>query len=189
MKTFPCFIMLQAVCPLHTGHTARPTYPHIDHLPSYRPYHTLPRPLPCDSGPYPLPFLPPQSRRFDVSAVSYYPFPPLPTPLDTIVPPSLLSYLLFLTSSLPSSPFLSRSLLVFLLLSLPSLSFNSPSPFHLVSSSLLPSACQFFTGDFLDLSTKDWTDADVVFMNSTCYDDALVKKIAAIAGQFDCTVR
>ena len=44
-------------------------------------------------------------------------------------------------------------------------------------------ACQFIEGDFLNMQLKDWTDADVTFMNSTCYDDALIKKITSFAGQ------
>ena len=36
-------------------------------------------------------------------------------------------------------------------------------------------------GDFLKLRTKDWRDADVVFMNSTCFDESLMGKVAAIA--------
>ena len=36
-------------------------------------------------------------------------------------------------------------------------------------------------GDFLDLTLKDWTNADIVFANSTCYDDDLMKRIAKIA--------
>lgn len=31
------------------------------------------------------------------------------------------------------------------------------------------------------MKTKDWRDADVVFINSTCYDDALMNKIGALA--------
>jgi hypothetical protein len=41
--------------------------------------------------------------------------------------------------------------------------------------------CQLFQGDFLDLSIKDWTDADIIFANSTCYDDDLMIKIAMTA--------
>lgn len=39
--------------------------------------------------------------------------------------------------------------------------------------------CQFLRGDFNDFTIKDWRDADVVYANSTCYDDALMEKIAA----------
>ena len=50
-------------------------------------------------------------------------------------------------------------------------------------AALTDSVCQFFHGDFLNLDFKDWRDADVVFANSTCYDDELMEKIAAIAGR------
>ena len=36
-------------------------------------------------------------------------------------------------------------------------------------------------GDFLSSLTKDWTDGDVVFANSTCYDDEMLQKISDIA--------
>jgi hypothetical protein len=39
-------------------------------------------------------------------------------------------------------------------------------------------------GDFLKLRTKDWRDADVVYANSTCYDEPLMTKIAHIASKF-----
>ena len=42
--------------------------------------------------------------------------------------------------------------------------------------------CQMIHGSFLDLSVKDWRDADVVYVNSTCFDEELMEKIAAIAG-------
>lgn len=38
-------------------------------------------------------------------------------------------------------------------------------------------------GDFLKLRTKDWRDADVVFMNSTCFDEALMSKVAHLASK------
>jgi len=38
-------------------------------------------------------------------------------------------------------------------------------------------------GDFLKLRTKDWRDADVVFMNSTCFDESLMGKVAVVAGE------
>lgn len=41
--------------------------------------------------------------------------------------------------------------------------------------------CQFIHGDFLKMRTKDWRDADVVFVNSTCYDEPLMSKIADLA--------
>eukprot|EP01042_Synura_sphagnicola_P009429 gene9429-12100_t len=40
---------------------------------------------------------------------------------------------------------------------------------------------QFVHGDFLKMRTKDWRDADVVFINSTCYDEPLMSKIADLA--------
>lgn len=39
-------------------------------------------------------------------------------------------------------------------------------------------------GDFTKLRTKDWRDADVVFANSTCYDEGLMHKIAHLACKF-----
>lgn len=39
-------------------------------------------------------------------------------------------------------------------------------------------------GDILDLSLKNWTNGTVVFMNSTCYDDEMMRKLAHLAGQF-----
>eukprot|EP01034_Spumella_vulgaris_P037938 gene37938-46812_t len=36
-------------------------------------------------------------------------------------------------------------------------------------------------GDFLKLRTKDWRDADIVFANSTCYDETIMSKMAKIA--------
>jgi len=41
--------------------------------------------------------------------------------------------------------------------------------------------CTFLHADFLDIKSKDWRDGDVVFANSTCYDDELMTKIAALA--------
>ena len=46
--------------------------------------------------------------------------------------------------------------------------------------------CIFLLGDFLNLDMKDWRDGDVVFANSTCYDDNLMEKISKIAGIFLC---
>jgi len=40
---------------------------------------------------------------------------------------------------------------------------------------------QMVMGDFLDLKVKDWTEADVVYMNSTCYDDRLIGKVTDLA--------
>lgn len=36
-------------------------------------------------------------------------------------------------------------------------------------------------GNMLKTKFKDWRDADVVFANSTCYDDELLEKISNIA--------
>lgn len=41
--------------------------------------------------------------------------------------------------------------------------------------------CTFLHADFLDIKAKDWRDGDVVFANSTCYDDELMNKIAILA--------
>jgi hypothetical protein len=43
---------------------------------------------------------------------------------------------------------------------------------------------EVFHGDFLNLSLKDWRDADVVFANSTCFDDVLMSEIAKIGGMY-----
>jgi hypothetical protein len=40
----------------------------------------------------------------------------------------------------------------------------------------------FFFGSFLDMNVKDWTDGDVVFANSTCYNNDLMTKLSLIAG-------
>jgi len=42
----------------------------------------------------------------------------------------------------------------------------------------LDTQCQFLRGDFLDINVKDWRDADVVFVNSTCFDEQLMDKIS-----------
>lgn len=42
----------------------------------------------------------------------------------------------------------------------------------------LDAQCQFLRGDFLDTNVKDWRDADVVFINSTCFDEPLMDKLA-----------
>jgi hypothetical protein len=41
---------------------------------------------------------------------------------------------------------------------------------------------EFKHGDILDMNFKDWRDGDVVFCNSTCFDDALMNNIATLAG-------
>ena len=38
----------------------------------------------------------------------------------------------------------------------------------------------------LDLGFKSWMDATVVFMNSTCYDDELMLKLAHLASKSEC---
>ena len=57
-----------------------------------------------------------------------------------------------------------------------------------ISRMLSPAAGQthqteikFTHGDATDLSVKDWSDGDVLFANSTCFDDTLMKKVAASA--------
>lgn len=37
---------------------------------------------------------------------------------------------------------------------------------------------EFTQGDMTDLSVKDWSDGDIIFANSTCFDDALMHLIA-----------
>eukprot|EP01041_Mallomonas_annulata_P007443 gene7443-15223_t len=39
----------------------------------------------------------------------------------------------------------------------------------------------FLRGDILNMSVRDWRDGDVVFANSTCFDDALMADIAHTA--------
>jgi hypothetical protein len=36
----------------------------------------------------------------------------------------------------------------------------------------------FTQGDMTDLSVKDWSDGDVIFANSTCYDDTIMEQLA-----------
>lgn len=40
---------------------------------------------------------------------------------------------------------------------------------------------EFFLGDALDMNVCDWSDATVVFANSTCFDDALMRRLASAA--------
>lgn len=42
---------------------------------------------------------------------------------------------------------------------------------------------QMIQGDFLKMRTKDWRDADILFLNSTCYDESMMTKIAQFAGR------
>lgn len=37
-------------------------------------------------------------------------------------------------------------------------------------------------GDLLNLKLKDWRNADVLFANSTCFDDILITEISRWAG-------
>jgi len=46
---------------------------------------------------------------------------------------------------------------------------------------LFDAEVQMIRGDFLNLSNTDWSDADIVFANSTCYDDELMQKISDLA--------
>lgn len=48
---------------------------------------------------------------------------------------------------------------------------------------LLPDI-QMIQGDFLKLRTKDWRDADIVFTNSTCYDEKLMEQLAKLASTY-----
>jgi len=41
---------------------------------------------------------------------------------------------------------------------------------------------EFILGDCTDFVVKDWSDGDVLFANSTCFDDSLMAKIAEKAG-------
>jgi hypothetical protein len=46
---------------------------------------------------------------------------------------------------------------------------------------------EFLCGDFTDISTgRDWTDGDVLFANSTCFDDKLMGTLANLAGAWAC---
>ena len=38
--------------------------------------------------------------------------------------------------------------------------------------------CSYVFGDFLDMKVRDSRDGDIVFANSTCYDEELMTKIA-----------
>eukprot|EP00752_Nemacystus_decipiens_P006915 g6209.t1 len=44
-----------------------------------------------------------------------------------------------------------------------------------------PTKVEFFLGDAMDISVCDWSDATVVFANSTCFDDALMRRMASAA--------
>jgi SAM-dependent methyltransferase len=49
------------------------------------------------------------------------------------------------------------------------------------SSSVLPAELQFHLGSIFDLSVCDWTDGDVVFVNSTCFDVSMLLRVHDIA--------
>lgn len=40
---------------------------------------------------------------------------------------------------------------------------------------------EFIHGDALDMNVCDWSDATVVFANSTCFDDNLMRRMASVA--------
>lgn len=40
---------------------------------------------------------------------------------------------------------------------------------------------EFTLGDITNLDDVDWTEGDVVFANSTCFDDTLMEAIAKLA--------
>mmetsp|Transcript_22983 Transcript_22983/g.51087 ORF Transcript_22983/g.51087 Transcript_22983/m.51087 type:complete len:292 (+) Transcript_22983:162-1037(+) len=40
---------------------------------------------------------------------------------------------------------------------------------------------QMIQGDFTKTRTKDWRDADIVFANSTCYDEQLMARMSSVA--------
>lgn len=48
-------------------------------------------------------------------------------------------------------------------------------------SNELAAPTHFVCGSFLDLDTCDWTDGDIVFANSTCYDQTLINEISSLA--------
>jgi hypothetical protein len=37
-------------------------------------------------------------------------------------------------------------------------------------------------GDFRDIKLKDWRDADVIYMNCTCFDDKMIDDVTSLAG-------
>lgn len=45
----------------------------------------------------------------------------------------------------------------------------------------LCSEVEFVLGDALDMNVCDWSDATVVFANSTCFDDGLMRRMASAA--------
>jgi hypothetical protein len=52
----------------------------------------------------------------------------------------------------------------------------------ILSPHLPPIVLEMKHGDILNIECKDWRDGDVVFANSTCFDEPLMNKIANIAG-------
>jgi SAM-dependent methyltransferase len=47
---------------------------------------------------------------------------------------------------------------------------------------------QFLNADFLNLAFKDWRDADVIFCNSTCFDEQLMNKFCDRASKLFVTL-
>ncbi|KAJ1402041.1 hypothetical protein B484DRAFT_457862 [Ochromonadaceae sp. CCMP2298] len=45
---------------------------------------------------------------------------------------------------------------------------------------------QMIQGDFTKTRTKDWRDADIVFANSTCYDEQLMARMSSVASEYSC---
>lgn len=43
------------------------------------------------------------------------------------------------------------------------------------------SEVEFIHGDALDPDVCDWTDGDIVFANSTCFDDPFMRRLASAA--------
>lgn len=41
----------------------------------------------------------------------------------------------------------------------------------------VPTMVEFVNCDFVNVVQKDWRDGDVIFCNSTCFDDALMDKL------------
>ena len=47
--------------------------------------------------------------------------------------------------------------------------------------SFLVQDVEFVLGDALDMNVCDWSDGTVVFANSTCFDDSLMRRLASAA--------
>lgn len=89
--------------------------------------------------------------------------------------PHIYVYLISFHALYLSSIYIYTSIYIYLPIYLFAHSSSLSPPFDLSSD------CQFLFGDFLNLEFKDWRDGDVVFANSTCYDDELMAKIGDIA--------